>query len=261
MDSNPRRARPSADGTPTERPSVARRIASGVREVVIIVVVALLVATLVKTFVAQQFVIPSESMENTLDINDRIVALKVTPYHRGDIIVFEDQLGWLPAAPDPTPTQKVLEFLGILPASGDQYLVKRLIGLPGDHVTCCTAAGQVTVNGVAIDETSYLFRNVDGTQVKPSEAAFDVVVPAGRVFVMGDHRNKSADSRYHLCDTLYGTKGLAAFPAISSIQGPVKLIAYPFSRAQWFNVPATFANVPAPSGSPPSQPQITTSTC
>ncbi len=255
--------RGAEDSSEAERqaPSLGRRIAGGVREIVIIVVVALIVSTLLKTFVAQMFIIPSESMEKTLEINDRVVAMKVVHYQRGDVIVFEDDLGWLPAAPAPSDAQKVLEFVGLLPAGSNQYLVKRLIGLPGDHVKCCSPSGRVTVNGVELDEASYLYPNVDGTTVKPSEAAFDVVVPAGRVFVLGDHRNRSADSRYHLCDTAEGSKGLAAFPTLASIQGPVRANAYPFDRSRTFSVPATFANVPAATGAPPALPQINAANC
>ena len=192
---------------------------------------------------------------------DRVVAIKMVHYERGDIIVFEDDLNWLPAAAPPSPLQKVLEFVGVLPAGGNQYLVKRLIGLPGDHVVCCSPAGRVMVNGVELVEDSYLYPNVDGTTVKPSEAAFDVVVPVGRVFVLGDHRNKSADSRYHLCDTSSGTKGLAAFPTITSIQGPVRANAYPFDRSRTFSVPSTFASIPAATAAPPALPQINAANC
>ena len=260
MGTAPRR-RDESSSDERQTPNLGRRIAGGVREFVIIVVVALVVATLLKTFVAQMFVIPSESMEKTLEVNDRVVAVKMVHYQRGDIIVFEDDLGWLPAAPPDSPLQKFLEFVGVLPASGNQYLVKRLIGLPGDHVVCCSTAGRITVNGVELDEASYLYPNADGTTVKPSEAAFDVVVPAGRMFVMGDHRNKSADSRYHLCDTWAGTKGLAAFPTIASIQGPVRANAYPFDRWRTFSVPTTFASVPAATAAPPALPQINAANC
>lgn len=244
-------------------PSMGRRIAGGVRETVIIVVIALVLSTLLKTFVAQMFVIPSGSMEKTLLIEDRVVAMKVTHFQRGDIVVFADDLHWLPDAAPATPTEKVLEFVGILPAGGNQYLVKRLIGLPGDRVKCCSPSGRISVNGVELEEDSYLYTNVDGTTVKPSETAFDVVVPADRVFVMGDHRNKSADSRYHFCDSGQAgeAKGLAAFPKVSSIQGPVRATAYPFSRVRTFSVPSTFANIPAASGSPPTQPQINVANC
>lgn len=263
---SPRRAVESEDVTARSSRSrdtrtVGRRVLDGAREFVIVVVVALVVATLIKTFIAQMFIIPSQSMENTLEINDRVVAMKITKYERGDIIVFEDKMGWLPVAATPSTAQRVLEFVGVLPASGDQYLVKRLIGLPGDHVACCTATGKITVNGVEIDESTYLYRAVDGSTVKPSEVAFDVVVPAGRVFVLGDHRNRSADSRYHLCDTSLGTKGLAAFPEISAIQGPVRATGYPFSRARTFSVPETFKSIPASSSDPPSAPQITVANC
>ena len=261
MGTAPKRGAEDSSAAERQAPSLGRRIAGGVREIVIIVVVALIVSTLLKTFVAQMFIIPSESMEKTLEINDRVVAMKVVHYQRGDVIVFEDDRGWLPAAPAPSDAQKVLEFVGLLPAGSNQYLVKRLIGLPGDHVACCSPSGRVKVNGVELNETSYLYPNVDGTTVAPSEAAFDVVVPAGRVFVLGDHRNRSADSRYHMCDTSQGTKGLAAFPTLSSIQGPVRANAFPFDRARTFSVPATFANVPAAAGAPPALPQIHAANC
>ncbi len=240
------------------RPTLLQRVIGGVRETVLIVVIALVIATLIKTFLAQMFVIPSQSMERTLQRSDRVLVVKTVAYQRGDIVVFEDKLNWLPPAPKANAVQRGLEFVGLLPASGDQYLIKRLIGLPGDHVVCCDAQGRMSVNGVALDETEYLYRQPDGTQVKPSEMPFDVVVPEGRIFVMGDHRNYSADSRYHLCDTV-GTraKGDNAFPSVTSIQGPAKLLAFPFDRFVGFSTPATFAAVPAAvaTGDPVPTPQ------
>ncbi len=225
---------------------------------VLIVVIALVIATLIKTFLAQMFVIPSQSMENTLQRSDRVLVVKAVGYQRGDIVVFEDKLNWLPPAPEANAVQRALEFVGVLPASGDQYLIKRLIGLPGDRVVCCDVQGRITVNGFALDESSYLYRKPDGTSVKPSEMPFDVVVPAGRIFVLGDHRNASADSRYHFCDTVGATaKGDNAFPFVVSIQGPAKVLAYPFDRAATFAAPATFAGVPdpVPAPDPPPLPQ------
>ncbi len=233
------------DHDPTERPPLLRRVVGGLKETVLIVVIALVIATLIKTFLAQMFVIPSQSMERTLQRSDRVLVVKTMQYHRGDVVVFEDKLNWLPPAPKANAVRQGLEFVGLLPVSGDQYLIKRLIGLPGDRVICCDAQGQMSVNGVTLDESSYLYRNPDGSLIKPSEMTFDVVVPAGRIFVMGDHRNYSADSRYHLCDTLGAReKGDNAFPAVDSIQGPAKILAFPFDRFTVFSAPAVFATVP-----------------
>lgn len=234
--------------------TAGRRIYVAMREFVLVVVIALLIATLIKTFLAQMFVIPSGSMENTLQINDRVMVQKVVSYHRGDIIVFADPANWLPPAPEAGGMQKALEFVGLLPASGSQYLIKRLIGLPGDHVACCDARGRLTVNGVALDESEYLFTDSVGNQVAPSELQFDVIVPKGHVFVMGDHRNASADSRYHLCDRVANRpQGSTAFVPQEDIQGPAMLLVFPFDRFTEFAVPAAFAKIPAPEGSPPDQ--------
>ncbi len=236
---------------PQPAPSRARRLLAGVREGAIIVVIALVIATCIKTFLAQMFVIPSQSMENTLQRSDRVLVVKAVAYQRGDIVVFADDLGWLPAAPPAAPWQQALEFIGVVPASGDQYLIKRLVGLPGDHVVCCDVQGRITVNDQPLDETDYLYRRPDGTTVNPSDLQFDVWVPQGRVFVLGDHRDASADSRYHLCDVRGATqKGDNAFPAVSSIQGPAKLLAYPFDRYTTFAAPPTYANVPDPPTAP-----------
>ena len=228
-----------------------------VRDVLVILVVAVVISTLIRSFVFEQFRVPSGSMEQTLEIRDRIFVAKLSQYHRGDIIVFEDKLDWL-EAPTQTDTwrTKPLEFIGLLPDSSKQYLVKRLIGLPGDHVTCCSATGKISINGDELDET-YLYRNPDGTFVDPSDLSFDVVVPAGRVFVLGDHRNNSADSRYHLCNGTVQTPEVA-FPAEADIQGPVVAIAYPFKRITHFSTPALFDHVPDATGPPPAQPVVTT---
>lgn len=245
------------DKAPAQR-SLLRRFVVGVKETVLIVVIALVIATLIKSFLAQMFVIPSQSMENTLQRSDRVLVVKVMAYQRGDIVVFEDRLNWLPPAPPANPVRRVAEFIGILPASGDQFLIKRLVGLPGDRVVCCDAQGAVTVNGVALNEAQYLYRRPDGTLIKPSEMPFDIVVPEGRFFVLGDHRNASADSRYHLCDTVGArAKGDNAFPSLDSIQGPAKLLAYPFDRFTTFSTPDAFAAIPAaaPMPDPPPAPQ------
>jgi len=230
-----------------------------IREIVIVVVCALVASTLLRVFVVQMFEIPSGSMENTLDINDRVAVQKVTGFQRGDVIVFRDTLNWLPALPPDTNLfNEALVFIGLAPDESTNYLVKRLIGLPGDHVACCDVQGRMTVNGVPLDETSYLYTDpTTGRQDVPSTMPFDIVVPAGKVFVMGDHRSDSEDSRCYLGRATTGAPGSLAFIPESNIVGTAIGIVYPFSRFTGFTRPVTFAGVPAPSQSPPTDPVIT----
>lgn len=228
------------------------------RETAIVVVGALVASTLLRMFLLQAFVIPSGSMENTLLIGDRVAVQKVVPFQRGDIIVFSDDLGWLPAAsPRLSWWQSALMFVGLMPDESQNYLIKRAIGLPGDHVKCCDADGRLTVNGVPLDEGSYLYTDPQtGRTVKASEVAFDLVVPQGKVFVMGDHRNESADSRCHLADDYNGVLGGQAFVRESSIVGAGVATVFPFNRLGTHPRPAAFEAVPAPTAPPPASPVI-----
>lgn len=213
-----------------------------VRELVIVVFVALLLSLLLKSFVLQPFWIPSASMEPTLVPGDRVVVSKLTPgpfdLQRGDVVVFSDPDHWLGAQDSvraPNAVQKVLEFVGLYPA-GDNHLIKRLIGMPGDHVQCCTSAGQITINGAPISEP-YL---AGGT--KPSLTPFNITVPKGRIWVMGDNRGDSADSRYH--DN--GTGATGSVP-VKDVTGRADAILWPLDRITWLsNYSATFAKVPSP---------------
>jgi signal peptidase I len=248
------------DTVTTPGPTRARRhgFLSFLREIALVVVGAVIVSSLLRAFVGQMFIIPSQSMENTLLIGDRVVVQKVTDFHRGDVVVFEDPGGWLETGgepvPDPGPFDKVLEFIGIPTASTPGHLIKRVIGTPGDTVVCCDDSGHITVNGAALDETSYLYKDPSGTQVDPSDVRFSVVVPKDHLFVMGDHRDLSADSRCHLSDlsTTQG-KGQVAFVPVNLVVGPAFAIAAPFDRAKRLRVPATFANVPAPEAPAPAE--------
>ena len=227
----------------SKRRSAARWIA----EFAVYLVVAVVVVSLVRVFLVQPFLVPSGSMEETLRDQDTIVAWKPGEPQRGMIVVFRDDLGWLGPI-DPAPTWKrVLSWVKILPNQDEQYLVKRLIGMPGDHVSCCDSQGRLSVNGQVLDEPYLYYSNKAVAQ-----RHFDVVVPAGRIFVLGDHRDSSADSRDHMC------KGDAdPFPSVDAIQGKVVAIMRPFSRAQWFHIPSTFATVPDPVGNPPNPGQVT----
>jgi signal peptidase I len=233
------------DSSQTVRPRRSARTTGWkalLRDVVIIFVVAVLVSFLIKTFVARSFYIPSGSMENTLQINDRIIVNelqpRVFPLQRGDVVVFKDPGGWLPPAAPSTgnPIQKgigaVLDFVGLGASDSDQHLVKRLIGLPGDHVTCCNALGQMSVNGVPLKEPYVL---LPPGQQAVSGKPFDVTVPAGKIWVMGDNRYNSADSRYHMDDP---TKG---FVPLSDVVGRAFVISWPVSHWSWLdNYPETF---------------------
>jgi signal peptidase I len=247
----------STGGTQEKPRSFSRRLFSGVGEVALILVGALLVTTLLRGFVAQMFTIPSGSMENTLKVGDRVLVAKFGGFQRGDVVVFEDPARWLSGPqPEQTPAGKFLEFIGVMPNSSEGYLIKRAIGMPGDRVACCTAAGAVTVNGEALDESQYLYSE-NGVQVAPSNMPFDVIVPADHIFVMGDHRNASADSRCHLRDTRDGRKaGSAAFVPTNKVVGAAVAVVAPLDRLSTFRVPETFANVPKPEREAPAEPTI-----
>ncbi len=198
------------------------------RELTIVIAVALVLSLVIKTFLVQPFWIPSGSMSNTLIDGDRVIVSKLTPgpfdLHRGDVVVFTDPGGWLPhSAVQHGPLVKALQFVGLYPA-GDNHLIKRVIGLPGDHVQCCTADGRVTVNGTPLEEP-YLHPGDP-----PSMKRFNITVPAGDVWVMGDHRSNSGDSRYH--DD--GTGRTGSVP-IDDITGRAIAIVWPINRVSWLS--------------------------
>jgi len=222
-------------GKPTARRAHRKR--SFWREFPILVVVALLLAVVIKTYAIQAFFIPSGSMENTLEINDRVLVNKlvydVRGIHRGDIVVFNGDGSWDPGTP-PRDTNFVVKFgQGFASMFGfghpGDILIKRVIGLPGDKVACCDAQGRVTVNGVPLTEQSYLYPGD-----APSEIRFNIVVPPGRLWVMGDHRLISDDSRNHL-----GEPGGGTVPE-NAVIGRAFVIIWPISRWRILPIPATF---------------------
>ncbi|HEY6277779.1 MAG TPA: signal peptidase I [Streptosporangiaceae bacterium] len=205
-------------------------------ELPILLAFALVLALLIKTFVVQAFFIPSSSMENTLEIGDKVLVNKLVydfrPIHRGDIIVFNGNGSWYPAASQtPPPLTRLWDSITGLfgTAPGVHDLIKRVIGIPGDHVVCCDAQGRVTVNGVPLNEKSYLYPGNP-----PSEVRFSVTVPPGRLWVMGDHRNVSWDSRGHQQDP-----GNGSIPE-DKVVGRAFMIVAPVHRWGVLSIPATF---------------------
>ena len=221
------------------------------RDVVVIILIAVLVSFLVKTFLVRSFYIPSGSMKETLHIDDRILVDEITPrfgdYARGDIVVFQDPGGWLPPSTEPArpPVVEaidwVLALVGLSAPDSDDHLVKRIIGLPGDHVVCCNALGQITVNGVPIDETDYIV--VPTGESAASSDPFDVVVPEGSLWVLGDNRYQSKDSRYNQDQPGDG------FVPIDNVVGRAFLVTWPLDRFGTLDFHHDdFAGVPEPAG-------------
>ena len=201
-------------------------------EVPVVLVVALGLALVVKTFLVQAYVIPSGSMQNTLAINDRVLVNKLAyhlhPVHRGDIVVFSQDANWPPetvATPATNPLTRALRALqGVVGVGPDAQtdFIKRVIAVGGDHVACCDAQGLVTVNGVALTEP-YLYPGE-----APSQSRFSAVVPAGMVWVMGDHRGFSTDSRVR-----------GPVP-VAHIIGRAFAVIWPVSQWTLLSRPATF---------------------
>lgn len=238
--------------------SAGRALYSLVKEVLIVIIGAMIVSSLLRAFVFEPFTIPSGSMENTLQIQDKVIAQKVTDFKRGDVIVFRDPGSWVTSdhGEPRGPVGQVLEFVGVLPNSSDDFLTKRVIGMPGDKVKCCDAQQRLTINGTPINESGYLYSS-DNEMVNPSDMPFEVTVPLGRVFVMGDHRNASADSRCHLHDQVPGfPEGANAFVPIDNVVGPIGLIVAPYSRWQQLRTPPAFEWVPPPASPAPQQAEI-----
>ncbi|WP_292832575.1 signal peptidase I [Microbacterium sp.] len=215
------------------RPEARRRGGwSLVRDVLVILVVAVVVSFLIKTFLVRSFYIPSGSMEQTLQINDRILVDELTPrfggYDRGDIVVFRDPGGWLPVQVEPAQSVAVqavdwlMSIVGISASDSKDHLIKRIIGIGGDRVVCCNALGQITVNGTPIDETSYL--NLAAGQSAPEVMPFDVTVPVGSLWVLGDNRDHSRDSRYNVDQPSRG------FVPIDNVVGRAFLTTWPLTR-------------------------------
>lgn len=233
-----------------ERRRKNRAIKLFIRDIVLIFLAAIVISVGIKAFLIRSFYIPSGSMENTLQINDRIIVNELVPnlvpVQHGDVVVFKDPGGWLP----PTPPIKqnavaagvdwVLSAVGLSAPDSNDHLIKRVIGLPGDKVSCCNAFGQMSVNGVPLDEP-YL-KLPPGT-TKASGDDFSVTVPKNRLWVMGDNRYDSKDSRYNRDTPSHG------FVPMDDVVGRAFLISWPTSHWSWLSdYPNVFAGVDGAKG-------------
>jgi signal peptidase I len=225
-----------SDRLETESKRRKRGVALFVRDLLIIFVVALLISFLIKTFLIRSFYIPSGSMEDTLLINDRIIVNqlepRLMPVERGDVVVFRDPGGWLLPQPpiDQNPIVAGLDWalsiVGLSAPDSNDHLIKRVIGLPGDHVVCCNALGQMSVNDVPLDEPYVL---LPPGSSKVSKDDFDVVVPKDSLWVMGDNRYNSKDSRYN------GDTPGRGFVPMDNVVGRALVISWPVNRWTWLD--------------------------
>ncbi|MFP7707004.1 signal peptidase I [Trueperella sp. LYQ141] len=224
----PERASVAKENADSETKRRKGKLRAWLLELGMSVTLALLISIVIKTFFLQAFEIPSESMESTLIPGDRVMVNKLADdeesLHRGDVVVFVDPGNWLDASDHPQSSgwraalKGFAEMTGILPKNSGDHLIKRIIGMPGDHVKCCNEVGQITVNDVPITETYVKSGEV------PSRTPFDVTVPPDHLWVMGDNRSHSKDSRYHQAASGFG------FVPIDHVEGRAWLRILPFDR-------------------------------
>lgn len=237
-----------AGATPAPAPAARRRIPVW-QESLLLLGLAIVLALVVKTFLVQAFYIPSGSMEPGLKINDRILVQKVSYWsggpERGDIVVFEDPGDWLSAAETTGPTNVLTDLMsriGLYPTGG--HLVKRVIGIAGDTIECCDDQGRLLVNGVPLDSSDFTLNQdrCDGPMISTCQWSAGPV-PEGSIFVMGDHRDDSADSSFHLrcggrkdepCDDS------DAYVPVDLVVGKVFARVWPASRFDLLQKPDAF---------------------
>jgi signal peptidase I len=208
------------------------------KETAIVVVLSLFIATVVRIFLVQAFLIPSESMQDTLNVGDRVMVSKISlrfgEVEHGDVVVFADPNGWLGPQPERAggvggSIKSFFQFVGVLPDDSEGHLIKRVVGVGGDTVECCDDDGLLTVNGVPVDESRYLYPTD-----APSQNDFSVTVPEGEFFVLGDHRSNSGDSRIH-----------GAFSE-DLVVGKAFAVVWPISRWSGVSAGDAFDDVPPP---------------
>uniref|UniRef100_UPI0031D0C658 signal peptidase I n=1 Tax=Streptomyces hawaiiensis TaxID=67305 RepID=UPI0031D0C658 len=210
------------------------------KELPILIGIALVLALLIKTFLVQAFSIPSDSMQNTLQQGDRVLVDKLTPWfgsepERGEVVVFHDPDNWLAGEPttDPNALQTFLSWIGLMPSAEEKDLIKRVIGVGGDTIECKNT-GPLTVNGKALDEQDYVYAGNTPCSVDDQGGQFKVKVPKGYIWVMGDHRQNSRDSRYNQSDKNHG------MVPVKDVVGRAVVVAWPINRWATLPVPDTF---------------------
>ena len=230
---------PTAEGGAGDGAPQAKKPRSFWKELPILVGIALVLALLIKTFLVQAFSIPSDSMQNTLQQGDRVLVDKLTPWFgsepdRGEVVVFHDPDNWLAGEPTPTPNalQKVLSWIGLMPSAEEKDLIKRVVGVGGDTVEC-KGTGPLKVNGKALDEP-YVYPGNTPCSQDDQGGQFKVEVPEGHIWVMGDHRQNSRDSRYNRADKNNG------MVPVEKVVGRAVVIAWPINRWNNLPVPDTF---------------------
>ncbi|MEV0240107.1 signal peptidase I [Streptomyces sp. NPDC050674] len=210
------------------------------KELPILIGIALVLALLIKTFLVQAFSIPSDSMQNTLQQGDRVLVDKLTPWfgsepERGEVVVFHDPDNWLAGEPttDPNALQAFLSWIGLMPSAEEKDLIKRVIGVGGDTIQC-KGTGPLTVNGKALNEQDYVYAGNTPCSQDDQGGVFKVKVPEGYIWVMGDHRQNSRDSRYNQADKHHG------MVPVKDVVGRAVVVAWPINRWATLPVPDTF---------------------
>ncbi|MFC8514998.1 signal peptidase I [Streptomyces sp. NPDC057257] len=240
-DGVPRDAQTRADGQgPGDSAPRAKKQRSFWKELPILIGIALVLALLIKTFLVQAFSIPSDSMQNTLQQGDRVLVDKLTPWfgskpERGEVVVFHDPDNWLAGEPtaNPNALQKVLSWIGLMPSAEEKDLIKRVIGVGGDTVSC-KGSGPLKVNGKPLNDTSFVYAGNTPCSVDDQGGQFTVKVPKGYIWVMGDHRQNSRDSRYNQSDKNHG------MVPVDKVVGRAIVIAWPINRWDTLPIPDTF---------------------